>query len=276
MFFTESTSGSIMNSDLYTQAFEESGYFIVRQGFSQRDIQTMRARLEAIVDGMFYKDGRRFQSETDSGKYEDVEKAETGYRGPNVSYRKIADLEYDDLFLSKLQDQWIRDICTRFLGPVTSAMRVTMMDKPARGGTPLPWHQDVSLDWPTQVQPKLAIWFSLDEASAVSGSLEIIPGSHRNGVIGRGHILPNELETKYAPESKILTVETKPGDVLFFHAALLHRSGINISDAPRRAVNAILLPGAALHTRRNKHYPVLHGAGELLPSVVAQLTTIPT
>jgi hypothetical protein len=264
-----------MSSDRYTQELAERGYFMVRQGFTSTDIQDMKARLEDIVRGQYAKDGRRFQADTESGRYEDVEKSEMGYRGPNVAYRKIADLEYDDVLLGKLQSRWVRDLCARFLGPVTSVMRVTMMDKPARGGTPLPWHQDVSLDWPTTVQPELAIWFSLDEASAASGSLQVIPNSHRHGVIGRGHLLPSELESQYAPDSQILTVETQPGDVLFFHAALLHRSGINVSDAQRRAINAILMPGSAMHTRRHKPYPVLHGEGELHVADVSLLTAIP-
>lgn len=265
-----------MSNDRYTQELAETGYFIVRQGFSAQDIQDMRTRLEDIVRGRFARAGRRFQADTDSGRYEDVQKAEMGYRGPDVAYRKIADLEYDEVFLAKLQSGWIREICARFLGPMTSVMRVTMMDKPALGGTPLPWHQDISLDWPTPVQPELAIWFSLDPANAASGSLEVIPGSHRHGVIGRGHLLPAELEAQYAPARQIVTVDTQPGDVLFFHAGLLHRSGVNVSNAPRRAINAILMPGIAMHTGRQKPYPVLHGVGELRPADVAQLAAIPS
>jgi len=263
-----------MNCERYAQDLAEVGYFIVHQGFSLNDILEMRARLDDIVKGKFAKNGRRFQVDTDSGSYEDVGKVAMGYRGSNVAYRKVADLEYDDLFLSKLQSQWIREICAQFLGPMTSVMRVTMMDKPAKGGTPLPWHQDVSLDWPTLVQPELGIWFSLDVASVASGSLQIIPGSHQHGVIGRGHLLPAELENQYAPDGKLVTVETKPGDVLFFHSALLHRSGVNVSDAPRRAINAILMPGHSMHTKRNKPYPVLFGSGELQPHSVAELSKI--
>ena len=265
-----------MTRDSYTQELAEHGYFMVRQGFTPTDIQDMKTRLEDIVRGQFAKDGRRFQIDAESGRYEDVEKSEMGYRGPHAVYRKIADLEYDDVFLARLQSRWIRDICSLFLGPVTSVMRVTMMDKPARGGTPLPWHQDVSLDWPTPVQPELAIWFPLDEATVASGSLQVIPGSHRHGMIGRGHLLPVELESRWAPDGQTLTIECQPGDVLFFHAALLHRSGINVSATPRRAINAILMPGHAEHTRRKKPYPILHGEGALQPEVVALLVALPS
>jgi len=263
-----------MKNDRHIQDIAELGYFIVRNGFSPEDIQEMRKRLEDVVRGQFAKAGRRFQADTESGKYEDVQKLEMGYRGPHVAYRKIADLEYDEVFLEKLQSQWIKDICAKFLGEVTSIMRVTMMDKPAMGGTPLPWHQDVSLDWPTNVQPELALWFSLDEATEASGSLQLIPGSHKHGVIGRGHLLPIELEAQYAPAQEIMTMEMRPGDVLFFHAALLHRSGVNISNAPRRAVNAVLMPGHTMHTKFNMPYPVLIGEFELRPKDVARLTKV--
>ncbi len=264
-----------MDKQDHRKDFAELGYFIVRGGFSRADITAMRERLEAIIHGEYKKDGRRFQPDTDSGKYEDLEGMEVGYRGPDVAYRKIADLEYDDVFLKQLQNPWIQNICTDLLGDVISIMRVTMMDKPAQGGTPLPWHQDVSLDWPTSIQPGAAIWFPLDVANEASGSLQIIPGSHLHGVIGRGHLLPADLEKTHAPANKILTVEMQPGDCLFFHAALLHRSGVNTSDAPRRAVNAVLIPGRGMHTKRNIPYPILFGEGQLEPAHVATLTAIP-
>lgn len=264
-----------MKNDHHIQDIAKVGYFIVRNGFSQKDILEMRTRLEDIVRGKFAKVGRRFQADTESGRYEDVQKSEMGYRGPDVAYRKIADLEYDDVFLEKLQSQWIKDICAMFLGDVSSVMRVTMMDKPAMGGTPLPWHSDVSLDWPTIVQPELGLWFSVDEATEASGSMQVIPGSHRHGMIGRGHLLAMELEAQYAPSNKVVTVEMKPGDCLFFHASLLHRSGVNTSNTPRRAVNAILMPGHVMHTARQRPYPVLHGEGQLSPVDVAAMTKVP-
>ena len=262
-------------SERHIQNFSKDGFIIIRKGFLERDIQDMRERLEDIIKGQFVKNGRRFQPDTESGLFADVDCSRVDYRGPDVAYRKIADLEYDNIFLEKLQSPWIREICGRFLGPVTSVMRVTMMNKPARGGTPLPWHQDVSLDWPTSVQPELAVWFALDKSASTSGSLQVIPGSHLHGVIGRGHLLPSDLEDKYAPNSRVVTIKTDPGDVLFFHGALLHRSGVNYSSRPRRAINAILMPGQVIHLRRKRPYPVLHGENELLPEGVAKLTSIP-
>ena len=229
---------------------------------------------DSIVQGRVVLDGRRFQADTETGLYEDVDKIELGYRGPQSQYRKISDLEYDEIFLSKLKSAWIKSVCEHFIGTETSIMRVTMMNKPIGGGTALPWHQDVARHWPTTVQPELVIWFPLDDTNEQSGSLQIIPRSHSHGMIAEGHMLPRELENIYASDNQIKTIVLQPGDVLFFNPNLLHRSGINKSDKQRRAVNVVLLPGVVLHSKKNKNYPVLFGPNELMPNEVAKLTSI--
>lgn len=257
------------------EKFQENGYFIIENGFSPDEINSMRERIEDLAAGKFKMQGRRFQVDTDSGKYEDVSSGEMTYRGPDVAYRKISDLEYDEVFLRELQSDWLKEICLNFVGDIVTILRVTMMDKPAKGGTHLPWHQDISMDWPTVKQPKFAIWFPLDDATAASGTLQVIPGSHKHGMINRGHLLPESLEAELAPKDKIIDVEIKAGSCLFFHPAILHRSGINTTISPRRAVNAILMDGPAIHTTRNKPYPVLFGDGHLRPEVVSELIEIP-
>jgi phytanoyl-CoA hydroxylase len=264
-----------MLTESQLKEYSEDGYLIIPNAFSENDIQAMRSRLEDIVAGKFKKLGRRFQAEGDSGKYEDVSHTDMQYRGSGVTYRKVSDLEYDDVFLEKLQSGWIKAICSQLIGDIVSIMRVTMMDKPAQGGTPLPWHQDLSLDWPTSCAPELTFWFPLDNATNASGSLQVVPGSHKGGVIGRGHLLAKSLEAQYAPQEKIVGVEMSPGDCLVFHPGILHRSGTNQTDLPRRAINVILLPGHALHTSRQQPYPVLLGPGQLEPNVVAALNEIP-
>jgi len=243
--------------------FADKGYFIVHNGFSPLKICEMKTRLEDIILGKFEKSDRRFQVEKDSAKYEDVNHTDASTSnstsGPDVAYRKISDLEYDEIYLKNLQCGWIKEICTRLLGEVVSIMRVTMMNKPAQSGTPLPWHQDCTVNWPTTVQPELAIWFPLDDASSASGTLQIIPKSHNNGMIGNGHMLAPEKELQYAPDSQIVDVEIKAGDCLFFHPALLHRSGVNRTDTSRRAINVILMAGAAKHIVKNSPYPLLFG-----------------
>ena len=267
--------GIYMEFKRFTSDYTKNGYFVIESAFSEIDIIEMRERLESIVSADVVLSGRRFQTDTESGLYEDVEKIELGYRGPQSRYRKISDLEYDEIFLSKLKSNWIKGLCEHFLGPQTSIMRVTMMNKPIGGGTVLPWHQDVAKHWPTSVQPELVIWFPLDHSDDQSGALQVIPHSHKHGMIADGHMLPSEVEHIYAPQSEIKTIVINPGDVLVFNPALLHRSGINHSNNQRRAINVVLMPGKVFHTRHKVYYPVLFGEDELVPNEVSKLTSIP-
>ena len=235
----------------------------------------MKKRLDQIVNGTITCKGRRFQKETTSGKYEDISKTTIGYRGANTKYRKISDLEYDEVFLGILQSSWIRTICNYFIGETTSLMRLTMMNKPPYSGTELPWHQDVSKNWPTLIQPEMAIWFSLDPLSNLSGSLQIIPSSHKYGVIQDGHILKKEDTKKYAPFKKILTIKINVRDVLFFDSKILHRSGTNKTQFNRRAINGIFLPGLVKHTISKQNYPIIFGENELNAAEVAKIKVIP-
>ncbi len=256
--------------------YSEVGYFIIPKFFSPDEIRAMRSRIEELIQGKHFKKGRRFQSYGSADDYGSKGPTPMNYEGPDVSYRKISDLEYDEVYLRIIQKNQLNAICSELVDETVSIMRITMMDKPAGGGTHLPWHQDVSVDWPTTTQPQLTLWFPLDRATAASGSIQVIPGSHKNGVIDRGHTLPIDLETQYAPEQKTVTVEVEQGDCLFFHPALLHRSGINKTDQPRRAINVILMPGQVIHTKRNKPYPILFGSeGILRPDEVARLDAIP-
>lgn len=255
--------------------FSDKGYFIIDKAFSQSAICEMRHRLEEIILGNFSKRGRRFQVEASSGDYGDVNYTDMSYRGPDAIYRKIADLEYDDVFLQNFQQLWFQEICDKLVDDAVSIMRVTMMNKPPHSGTPLPWHQDLSVEWPVSIPPALVFWFPLDEANSASGSLQIIPESHKHGVIGNGHLLAKSMENEYAPIEKIIDVNMSPGDCLIFHPGILHRSGINRTDESRRAINVILMPDGAQHTGKKRPYPLLTGKGKLEPSKVKTLTSLP-
>lgn len=255
--------------------FSKDGYFIIHNAFSQTEIGEMRSRIEDLVRGKFAKQGRRFQVDSGSDNYEDVNHGKMTYSGPNVDYRKISDLEYDEVILQNLQIGWIQKVCSQLVDDVVSIMRVTMMDKPPQGGAPLPWHQDISVDWPTTVLPKLTIWFPLDQATQASGSLQVVSGSHHHGMIDKGHLLPQSLEEQFAPTHKIVDVNIDCGDCLFFHPGLLHRSGVNRTDFHRRAINAIFMPGRSFHTIKKRFYPVLFGEGQLDPAQVAAMDEIP-
>ncbi|MBV9441813.1 MAG: phytanoyl-CoA dioxygenase family protein, partial [Acidobacteriaceae bacterium] len=84
-------------------------------------------------------------------------------------------------------------------------------------------------------------FLAVDPATRENGCMQVLSGSHRMGRLD--HILTGDqagadLERVHEAEKRLLLVyvEMDPGDVLFFHANLLHRSDQNRSDKPRWAM----------------------------------------
>lgn len=98
-----------------------------------------------------------------------------------------------------------------------------------------PWHQDNGVVLPEADESDiLTCWFSLLDAPIESGCLQVIPGSHRDGIRthcpggprGGGLTIPDVLLEK----EQSIPVPTKRGDVLFLHRRTCHSSLPNISN----------------------------------------------
>ena len=115
-----------------------------------------------------------------------------------------------------------------------------MIMKDAKTGGAWAWHQDYGYWYQNGVLAPLLCSASIavDRATRENGCLQVIDGSHLLGRID--HVLSGD-QAGADPERvrEILNrfpltyVEMEPGDVLFFHANLLHRSDDNRSDHPR-------------------------------------------
>lgn len=115
-----------------------------------------------------------------------------------------------------------------------------MIMKDARIGGAWAWHQDYGYWYQNGVlRPDLCSAFiAVDRATRENGCLQVIQTSHRMGRID--HILTGD-QAGADPERVrealkrmlLIYVEMEPGDVLFFHPNLLHRSDRNESEAPR-------------------------------------------
>ncbi|MBV8830202.1 MAG: phytanoyl-CoA dioxygenase family protein [Acidobacteriaceae bacterium] len=118
-----------------------------------------------------------------------------------------------------------------------------MIMKDAKVGGAWAWHQDYGYWYENGVLfPDLTSAFlAVDPATRENGCMQVLSGSHRMGRLD--HILTGDqagadLERVHEAEKRLLLVyvEMDPGDVLFFHANLLHRSDQNRSHKPRWAM----------------------------------------
>ena len=115
-----------------------------------------------------------------------------------------------------------------------------MIMKDAKVGGAWTWHQDYGYWYQNGVLfPMLTSAFiAVDRATTENGCMQVLRGSHHLGRID--HILSGDqagADAERVKEAeKVLDLdylEMEPGDVLFFHANLLHRSDQNRSDNPR-------------------------------------------
>lgn len=115
-----------------------------------------------------------------------------------------------------------------------------MIMKDARVGGAWAWHQDYGYWYSNGVlTPNLVSAFiAVDPSTRENGCLQVIRGSHLCGRIhhqltgDQAGADPERVE-QILKRMELLYVEMEPGDVLFFHSNLLHRSDQNTSDHAR-------------------------------------------
>jgi len=131
-------------------------------------------------------------------------------------------------------------IAEQLLGDEPYHYHSKMIMKDARVGGAWAWHQDYGYWYSNGVlTPNLVSAFiSVDPANKENGCLQVIRGSH---LCGRVHHQLTGEQAGADPERvaeilkrfELVYVEMQPGDVLYFHANLLHRSDQNRSEHPR-------------------------------------------
>jgi ectoine hydroxylase len=115
-----------------------------------------------------------------------------------------------------------------------------MIMKDAKVGGAWAWHQDYGYWYQNGVLfPNLTSAFiAVDPATKENGCMQVIPYSQKLGRIE--HVLTGDQAgadldrvNEILKRLPLVYVEMEPGDTLFFHANLLHRSDQNKSDKPR-------------------------------------------
>lgn len=251
-------------TDAQWTQYERDGYLKLGRLLDAAELAALQDEIDAVMLGKadVPYDKLLMQVDSDSGKYEDSPAQTKGFKGPTLNYRKIQDLEHDSLFLAYMQRPLFREICGRTYGRNTpvAAFRAMFMNKPARKGTFLPWHQDrwVYLDR----DPLITVWTALDPATLANGCVQIIPGSHKGGLINPSHhsgFLTPEQAAQHAPRAKVVHLELAAGEAALLHNYLLHSSDVNKTDIPRRAFSVCYMDARTVNTRNESFTRVFDG-----------------
>lgn len=216
--------------------YEEQGYLKLGRLLDGAQVQALRRRIDAIMQGTAPVPYERMLMQLDPNYGEPS--STRGFKGATLHYRKIQDLEHDELFRTYLERPLFRAICSRVYGDdiAIAAYRAMFMNKPAGSPGTIGWHQDrwINLDR----DPLVTVWTALDPATSANGCVQVIPGSHRCGLINPSHhagYITDEQATQYAPEAEVVNLELQAGEAVLLHNWLLHRSGANTATIARRA-----------------------------------------
>jgi len=101
------------------------------------------------------------------------------------------------------------------------------------GGDGFKEHQDVQAGWDEFADLHITAMIAIDETNEANGSLEMIAGMHKQGVLGSMWAPLTDEDTKH---TEYVPVHCQPGDAVFFDSYAPHRSGPNRTDKARRVL----------------------------------------
>jgi len=241
--------------------YDRLGYLRLGAVLNGAELTSLQQRLDEIMMGQISNPALQFQLDT-GGAYEDLPDPVQRHIETTVAYRKVQGLESDPMFLDVIRRPLFREICGRHYGnhASISIFRAMMMNKPAGKGTYLPWHQDAGDVWKLDRDPTVTIWIALDPANRMNGCVQVIPGSHRLGLLSKnGSTLSREDAGRHCPDAAITYLEIDAGEGLLLHNWLLHRSDVNHTGAPRRALTACYMDGRTRNTLSGDYFPIVFG-----------------
>ncbi|WP_075298755.1 phytanoyl-CoA dioxygenase family protein [Stigmatella aurantiaca] len=232
--------------------YAEHGYARLGLLLSEEGLAALRERADDLMLGRVSYPGLFFQLDAPSGRYEDAPLG-LGWQGPSLDYRKLEKLELDPRFRAWLENPLFeRIVRARIAGDIV-LYRSILFHKGQAGGSNLPWHQDGGKLWGITQEPELQIWTALDDAPEEGGCLEVVPGSHRDGLVTPlgGVIPPDQVAAKEAEAHRLL-LPVRAGEVLLVHNHLWHRSGRGRAGQRRRAFSVCYMSASTRCVRKKK------------------------
>jgi ectoine hydroxylase-related dioxygenase (phytanoyl-CoA dioxygenase family) len=149
----------------------------------------------------------------------------------------------DDVFGYLIRSERMVNSVWRLLGQDSQVchFHTKLMQKEPKVGGAWEWHQDYGYWYKNQFifpDQLMSVMIALTPATKENGCLQVIKGSHKMGRVNHGFAgeqvgADMEMVNHALKTMELVYCEIEPGDALFFHSNLLHRSEANLSDHPR-------------------------------------------
>lgn len=149
-------------------------------------------------------------------------------------------------------------ICSELLGPDVDLYWNQSVFKMPEGEKEFPWHQDDGYT-PVKPSPYLTLWLSLNGATVENGTVSVLPGSHKAGLVPHKPSPLGLICHDADDPDQGVAVEVPAGGMAVFWSTTMHKSGVNRSKGIRKA-----------YILQYSKAPLTHlGTGEVIPNKVA-------
>jgi phytanoyl-CoA hydroxylase len=211
--------------------YRENGYLVVENAMSMDEVEELRRETVAICRGQRGEIRNGFQHSPEETDDEVIQRYLCIHFPHKIS----------DLMLRYLAHPVIVDALTKVIGPNVKCMQSMLFVKSA-GKPGQAWHQDEDFI-PTRDRSLTGAWMALDDATEENGTLWLLPGSHKPGVLWpqeqqndpRFDCTVESYDFPYSDEDAV-PVNVKTGAIVFFNGYLLHRSLPNYAKTGYRRV----------------------------------------
>lgn len=215
--------------------FDENGYVIVENVFTDNELAPIRERLTEIIDNPSRApEGVGVGRENDTlAKGVEADNANNPVR--NISFM----VRHDPTFQQFARNPKILGITRALIGPRIRVFRDQALQKPP-GGQAKPMHQDLSYFRVEPADELVTAWVAVEDATTENGCMIYAPGSHRHGLFEITH--DPERPTHHVPDTRGLELPPEvlcpvpAGSVIFHHGYTLHRSDVNRTQTWRKSV----------------------------------------
>ena len=205
-------------SDTQVAQYRDDGYLCPISVFSTEETARHRSAIEA----------------------HEVEFGESGLPRPIGQYHRVNAHLVSEAARAAALDPRVLDAVESLLGPDLMLWSCEYFIKEAQTDKIVSWHQDLTYWGMGETDHEVTAWLALSPASAASGCMRFVPGSHKQSIVAhtdtfaddnllsRGQEIAVEVD-----ESDAVAAALQPGQMSLHHGRMFHASGPNVTDDRR-------------------------------------------
>ncbi|MCE3259188.1 MAG: Phytanoyl-CoA dioxygenase [Bacteroidetes bacterium] len=215
--------------------YKKNGYLLLKDFIEKAEIDAIRTEAKEIFSIQLKRLGLISSLKVSDAEFEqalyklfETDFQQLVYCGKQLQHMiSLHRLSLSEKIVSKLKELGLEF-------PIINVRPVIFFNNARLGKRDVDWKKPPHQDFRTTQgsADSVVVWIPLVDIPKELGALEIIPGSHLQGLLE--YEVSNDYHTlKSTNEEDFISVEVKKGDALFFSTLLVHRSGNNVTDKIR-------------------------------------------